>query len=206
MIRALEGNFLSPLLKRHGFKRKSLTWNRASGDIVHVIDAQVSRFSGPDRVDLTVNVGIWARPLWIIYSAKETPSFVREHDCWPCFRIGQLLADFRRDAKDVWWKLTGEADVEMVGTELCSALSDKCIPFLNGFRSLEDLKRFCDTTADLRLMPGGKLYLAILNYKVGDRAGYERLITEFADEKLRAWQARVAEVVERLEASTGSIP
>lgn len=205
MIRTLERDFLSPLLQQHGFKKKDLTWNRAVDDIVHVLDVQISKFSGPDRIDLTINVGILMRPVWMIYSAKTPPAFVKEQDCWPSFRVGNLLADFRRDAKDVWWTLTSEDDVERVGVELCTIVSDKCAPFLDGFRSPEDVKRFYDTT-ELRLMPGGKLYLAILNYLLGDHAGYERLIAGFADKKLRAWQPRVAEVVQRLENSTRGIP
>jgi hypothetical protein len=165
---------------------------------VDVLDVQVSRYSGPDQISLTINVGIWMRTVWIINSGKKARTFIEEHDCWPSFRIGQVMADFGPDALDAWWKLTSEDDVERVGIELCSKLSEKCLPFVNRFNTLEDVKAFYDAKK-LRLMPGGKLYLAILNYLLGDREGYERLMADFADKKLSAWRPRVAEVIQRLE-------
>lgn len=197
MIRKLEKTFLSPLLGQYGFKKKGLAWNYGAGDIVRVLDFQISKFSSPDRIDFTINLGIWMRPVWTVYTGKQAPAFIKEGDCWPSYRVGQVLADFRPDATDLWWTLTSEDEVERIGGEVCTIVSDKCLPFLNRFRSLEDVKRFYDTV-ELRLMPGGKLYLAILSHLLGDRAAYDRLIAEFADKRLSAWQPKVAETIQRL--------
>jgi hypothetical protein len=205
MIRKLDKAFLSPLLGQHGFKKKGLAWNHGSGDIVHVLDFQISKFSGPDRIDFTINLGIWMRPLWMVYTGKQTPAFIKESDCWPSYRVGQVLADFRPDAKDLWWVLTNEDEVERVGVEVGTIVSDKCLPFLSRFRSLEDVKRFYETV-ELRLMPGGKLYLAILSHLLGDRAAYDRLMADFTDKKLSAWQPKVAEVTQRLQGRRESVP
>jgi hypothetical protein len=205
MIRKLDKTFLSPLLGQHGFKKKGLVWNCGSDDIVHVLDFQISTFGGPDRTDFTINVGIWARPVWMVLSGRTPPTFIKEGDCHMIFRVGQVLAGFRPDAKDLWWTLTSEDDVERVGVEICSIVSDECLPFLSRFSSLEDVKRFYDTT-ELRLMPGEKLYCAVLNHLLGDRAAYDRLMAEFTDKKLSAWQPRVAEVTQRLQGRTGRVP
>lgn len=198
MIRKLDKTFLSPLLGQRGFKKKGLAWNHGPGDIVHVLDFQISKFSDPGRIDFTINLGIWMRPVWTVYTGKQTPAFIKESDCWPSYRVGQVLADFRSDAKDLWWVLTSEDDVERIGVEICTIVSDKCLPFLDRFKSLEDVKQFYDTV-ELRLMPGGKLYLAVLSNLLGDRAAYDRLIADFTDKRLSAWQPKVAEVIQRLQ-------
>lgn len=205
IIRHLEHDFLSPLLQEHGFKQRGLTWNQAVDDMVRVLDVQLSKFSGPDRIDLTVNVGIWMRPVWRVSSAKKAPAFIEEHDCWPSFRIGQVMAEFHRDAIDKWWTLVKIDDVRSVGVDMRESISSFCVPFLKRFSSLVDVKRFYDA-ADLRIMPGGKLQLAILNNLLGDRESYERLIADLADKKFSFWHARVAEVVNRLDGWSRSIP
>ena len=197
MIRKLDKTFFSALLQQHGFKKRGLTWNQCSGDIVRVVDYQISKFSSSDRIDFTINLGIWMRPVWAVYTGRQAPKFIKEGDCWPSYRIGQVLADFRSDANDLWWTVTSEDEVERTGGEVCTMMSDKCLPFLNRFRSIEDVKRFYDTVG-LRLMPGGKLYLAILSHLLGDRVAYDRLIAEFTDKRLSAWQPKVEEVIRRL--------
>jgi hypothetical protein len=198
MLHTFDKTVLSPLLFENGFKKRGLTWNRGSGEIVQVLDLQKSKFSDAERIDFTINVGIWARPVWMVLSGATPPRFIKESDCYTSFRVGQLLADFCPKATDLWWILTNENDVERVGVEVRTIVSDKCLPFLDRFRSLEDVKQFYDST-ELRLMPGEKLYCAVLNHLLGDHAAYDRLMADFKDKKLSAWQPRVAEVTQRLQ-------
>lgn len=86
-VKEIIRDYIAPGLKEAGFEKSGATWNCRIDGVVYVVDLQSSR-SGSDRVDFTLNFGIWVEDVWKICWAKDNPRFIREEDCFPRFRVG----------------------------------------------------------------------------------------------------------------------
>jgi len=197
MINGLVESYISPLLMENEFIKKNYVWNRQNGKIIHVIELQKSRWNTKDRYDFTLNIGIWLKPLWEILWNKPAPSFVHSENCFPEYRVGEVL-EWDNSAKDLWWTLNPGTDVENLGVEIKNILQEKCLPFLNKCNSMQDVLCFA-IKKDKRLHPYGKLAIATLNHLNGKYDIAEEILTEMeSNKKLEAWRDKIQKVRERL--------
>jgi hypothetical protein len=120
-------------LKSLDFTRKKTTWNRRSGSVVEVIDAQISK-SG-DTV--TVNAGVLDNGVYQELWGSEPPAFVEEPGCTVRERVGYLIAD-----KDLWWPLHDD----QVGEKIATAITDHVLPFITRMRSRQEMVRWLTET------------------------------------------------------------
>lgn len=90
---------LSPLLKSDGFFGSGRTFRRISGDLIHVVNVQGSRYGG----EFAVNLGI--QPQCIPDVVGNSPDATK---------IGAELCEFRRrlseTGSDRWWKHDGSKE------------------------------------------------------------------------------------------------
>lgn len=198
MMRKLVGQHVSPTLRNKGFRKKGLVWNRNLGDIVHVLDIQPSRWNTKDEKSFTINVGVLYKPAWSICWGKACPEVIKAHDCFPEFRIGQLLANLAPKALDKWWTLKSEDDVEVVGEELQDVISEKCLPFLESCASLRQISVIITDHDDWK-QPAQRMAYAILKYCAGETEVAIAILNEMiANRKLEAWHPRLRDALLRL--------
>ena len=181
---------LAPRLKEAGFKKRQMTWNRRINGVVHVVDLQTSHDS------FTLNFGVFIEEVWKTCWGKPAPQFVREHECFPRFRVGKLLSGFEEKAHDKWWRFRDE---ENVVKEVEEAVFDKGLPVLDGLRIDRDALDFARRKLQVRL-PLDRLSLGVLEHLCGEESsGLARLQTLFPDEH---WGQRAQAALNRL-VSTG---
>ena len=157
---------LSQHLKEAGFKKQKTTWNRRIDGVRHVVDLQVSRDS------FTLNFGAFLEEVWEVVWLKPAPRFVHESDCFPRFRIGELLSGFQENALDRWWKLQ-ESGKTIGGVE--DAVCGKGLAVLNGIQTNRDALAFSRENLRIRL-PLELMYLGVLEYQCGEESsGVARL-------------------------------
>jgi hypothetical protein len=127
---------------------------------------------------------------------KELPKVVREEDCLPRFRYGYLPG--AAIGKDVWWKLHGEADIERVGPEVARAIEEKCLPILDGCRSIQDVLVLAHDYDQWKQV-AEKLEYAVLTCLAGQSDSGQFMLNALAtDSKLKAWQDRILATRTRL--------
>jgi hypothetical protein len=197
MINDLVKNYIAPLLAENEFIRKRHVWNKHKRDVIHVIAIQKSQWNTKDKCTFTLNIGIWLKPLWEILQNKTAPSFIHPEDCFPEYRVGELL-EWDKPAKDLWWTLDQNTDAASVGTEIKNVLQKNCLPFLNKCNSLQDVLYFA-IRKNKSLHPYGKLAIATLNHLNGKYDIAEEILTEMeSNKKLEAWREKIQKVRERL--------
>lgn len=188
-------SYIAQDLKEEGFLRKGTTWNRKTGNVLDVLNLQKGR-PRPDRgIDFTLNVGLWMEEVWSACWARTTPSFIREEDCFPRFRIGFLLENFNPRFRDKWWFLDSEEALSSVGEEVRGILRSKCLPLFGRFSKVEEVLSFAETTVPVKL-PLEKLYLGVLRHLRGDRELSESAFNELNTDP--NWGRRAEEVLLRL--------
>jgi hypothetical protein len=166
--------------------------------MIHVVDIQVDRWSSEQNASFTMNLGVCVERVWRIVWDEPLPAPVKEVDCFPRWRIGDVMMG---RPGDVWWTVETSADLERTGSELREVLKEKCIPFMDKLTSLEAVVAAASAPM-LRRHPAGLLGYAILKHLTGGVAEAAQLLNALlADPKGEAWHERVRGIVERLTAS-----
>lgn len=176
---------LDRLLSPLGFQRKRLTWNRAAGQFVEVVDLQPNK-SG-DAV--TVNAGV-VDPATYQVIWGESIAFFEEPHCAVRARIGALL-----DGRDRWWPI---ADASTT-SEIAATLQAHVLPFLNGLRTrvalVDNLKKALVVD---RPYPLPALTLAVLMSMLGNQSEACALLARLGAGAPGAWRERVSAVSVRV--------
>jgi hypothetical protein len=171
-IKELIAHGLGPRLRESGFKKRETTWNRRIEGVQHVVDLQVSRDS------FTLNFGVFLEEVWRVCWLKPAPRFIHESDCFPRFRIGQLLSGFQETALDKWWRFEDE---DKAMEEVEDAVFGKGLGVLDGICTDHDALAFARENLQFRL-PLELLYLGVLEYQCGEIssgvARLERLLSD----------------------------
>lgn len=186
---------ISPMLKSEGFRKKGTTWNRHNGKMVDVIDLQKGRIKKDGSVDFTINIGLWIEDVWKPCWDKPTLEFVKEEDCFPRFRIGFLLDNYKTKFIDKWWVLT-EKDMPSSEEEIRSAINQKVFPFFKKYNKMSDVLSFVESNIPIRL-PLEHIYLAILWYISGQREDSMQMLNELANDK--HWGMKAKDILQRLK-------
>ncbi len=194
MLKELIRLYISPLLKRQGFRKKGNIWNRDVGGIIHVIDIQSTMRRADGSESFTINIGVFINELWQLFWAKGAPKFIKEENCYPRFRLGFLLSEFDTKSRDKWWNINSQDQIESIGKELEVAFIEECLPFLNRIVSECDALEVSINTNFS--MPVEKLSHAILLNLLGKRVESDQFIDSLISDS--HWGVRATEIKERL--------
>jgi hypothetical protein len=197
----VDASSLGTLLKSQGFRVKRLNYCRAIGDTVQVVQFQPSQFSDAGSVDFTVNIGVALRPLWRVYEGTDLRREVSPANCFPGFRIGEAMAEFREKGWDRWWTVTAADAHPDVVIELREALGSLVVPLLNRLTQLEQIVVFVDNEAPLRYPAAAtRIWWAILCDLSGQHARSVQLFEELeADKRLsEEWRRKIDQARKRL--------
>jgi Domain of unknown function (DUF4304) len=121
---------VGPWLRARGFKKRRNRFRRADDDGWQVVDFQASQWGHSDDVRLTINLWVGVKELAAADSGSEVE-----------VRVGRLLPG----GKDRWWELDASTDAAALAEELCRMLRERCLPWLDARRSLDDLMALART-------------------------------------------------------------
>ena len=146
------GLALAPLLKRHGYRKRALTWHKRCLDTVLVFHAEKNRWGAEDY---TFHLGVYSRTL----GSEATPSFYR---CPVQVRLDRLVPD------------TGELDrasnFEDASLDVVDRLSlitelvaSYALPWLEQHSTLASLSALAQRDYDI-LLPRVQIFRAAYDY------------------------------------------
>ena len=139
-------DWISPLLKAEGFRKKGQRFWKIFDDHVWVIEIQRGRYNEGSNGEFTINLGVyfpeWVRALseiprfnhWL--PVKELPA---ESDCFIRERL-DCLVHMNPDGSylgDKWWVVSDQTTVKDLGENIASAISTKGIEWLKELSFLE---------------------------------------------------------------------
>ena len=136
--------------------------------------------------------------IWKTCWSRPVPPFIKEEECFPRFRVAQLLSNFSTKRKDHWWDGSSTDDAQKVGKELAILIEDRVFPFLEQYKTEAEVKELVTLNPSLVSQPVDKIYLAILAHWTGEESLCAKLLDEFQDKNLLPWQERVNAVRNRL--------
>jgi hypothetical protein len=173
-------------LARLGFVRKGPTWNRSKGDLVEVIDVQLSTAGN----SVTINAGVLARSTHMVCWGRDAGTFVEEPECTVRARVGQLI-----DGKDCWWDLVADD----ASQHITDSITDRILPFVDRMGSMEAMRDWLLTMgAPSRRWPLPTVYYAIIESQLGARTLACEVLEDLERSALGGWKTRAREVATRL--------
>ena len=121
-------------LRQHGFVRKGNAFIRELEQVTHVIDTQSSTSTTRDRLNLTINTGVFSKR---IGSLQQKPVHgISTPYCRWTKRIGEYLPQH----DDKWWVVESEDAAHIVSSEIIDHLSSFVLPELNRLTHTNDLR------------------------------------------------------------------
>lgn len=181
-------DYIAPVLKKHGFKKRRHSWNRHKGELVDIINIRHTQGSMPNEERIYFNVSI-AIPKFIKIIWNKESTFIDEVNGIIRFRLHRILEKdgfelLRYDGINVDEKLMDNID------KLVEVIENKLIPFLDRNKTYEDLY-------NNYLLVGGyngyaeKLYLFLLLYYLDKTDELNELMNELLKS---GWKDKFLEV------------
>lgn len=178
---------LDKLMVPIGFERRRRSWNRRVGDVIDVVDCQVSAAGDA----FTIEVGVLDSRVYALCWGALPPEHVEAPHCTVHARLGELV-----DQRDRWWQLEDRSAAEGA-TDL---MTSHGLPFLERMRSTEEMVHFLESIGARReRYPLPAMCLATLQHL----SGHDGEAASVLDEVQRrttsaAWRSRVTELRTRL--------
>ena len=144
-IDKLAKEYVAPLLKKNGFKKKKLSWNRARGSFVDIIDIQELPGSTEDNERFVINIGVFIPEFHELLWGQPYKGFADEAAAVFRSRLNDLLkGEFSERINRTFIALNSDLDVVAVGEELSLAIGKKVLP------CFDSLNIFCLIPGQLR--------------------------------------------------------
>ncbi len=135
IIQSIAKTLNEQLLKNAGYKKSGLTW-LCGAPWTRVINLQVGKWNTPDEGTFTINLGLFIPELHAATESTPVTGSIKEYDCDVRRRIGELMPA----GMDYWWKVTSTTDSAAIAKEVCQALLQHGMPWLDQTgKSLSDV-------------------------------------------------------------------
>lgn len=186
MTRKRAEDDIDAVLQPLGFVRHGSIWNRREREFIDVVELERER---SPRGHAHLHLGVLHVEVHAKCWDESSPNVVDESICTVRGDNGDLVFD--GSPLTSWIGLDGDADAFFGGLAL---------PFFHGMHSLEGLRDFLTKTgAPNRRHPSESLYLAIIEFELGNVSAALELLEKAGQRANETWRKQIAEVFARLE-------
>lgn len=155
---------VAPLLKAHGFKKKALTFSRATPDVLQILNVQKSSHSDSTEIAFAVNFGVAS-----LHLLERFGRDVNRCTVWDCHL--QVRVGGSPFGADRWWQVRDRTSAEIAVDQVMVALSQQALPLFDQLQTDVGLCTLWKTRRDFGTTEGQRLlYLAELTRKSGSNA------------------------------------
>lgn len=176
--------WINPVLKQAGFKKKNLSYVADRGSLSWYLNVQRSQWNSQEKLEFTVNCGVFVPGVvstWTNHPPKKSVTLTK---CAIYVRLG-MLTEERRDR---WWVLEERDDADSVdraiGEELQNTIQEYGLGFLRDFNTPVEVAEFLVASPESAkyVDPMSRAYrlayAAIVYYLMGNRERKTELIDE----------------------------
>ena len=180
---------IAPGLGAEGYKRSGRTFSKPSGELLHCVWIQASRWNSPIEASFTANlIVVW--PRWHqVYTGKPISGSPALAASVVDERVNMLLL-----GKDEWWTVDHETNFAQLGSEVLRAIVTAAERFFAPYQDLGALN--ASLAAETSARPVDMLIRAVILADAG-RYGEALALIESARNVSPTWKA-VAEIADRL--------
>ena len=130
--------YLVPLMKSQGFRRKGQRFWREAGKFIDELDLQKQWFNAKSSARFTINLGVYFPPVGGWGGVRVSAMPPKEYECTICERIGFLFGKHL----DFWWEVHGIRQVPVIGKDVCDKITRFALPWLEAMHDLRAMLRY----------------------------------------------------------------
>lgn len=195
MISEFVQTVVAPILKSHKFRKNGFRWDRSLGDIVQVITIQASQWNDEAGHSFTLNFGVCVKQVWMIIHGTPLPRTIPECECFPIFRVGDVMDD---NSIDLWWTIEDFAPEEL-SREVQKVIRETVIKILDNCNSVEKVLSLV-IERKKRLHPYEMISYSVLNFLCNKQDEAKKILDEMLEgNKSKFWENTIQAVKERLD-------
>jgi hypothetical protein len=189
---------ITPLLKKHGFRKKGRTYYRPRQNWMDVLNVQSNKWNTSGDGSFTVNLGIFVPEVSRAVHGDDVTGDPHEYDCILRERIGFLGANGkpRLVGQDEWWKFDNATDLTALAEKVARDIETKALNYFERYRTYADMMGdIARGESGIAAVPNAAA-LAVL---MGDKDKAQQLIEKAAQaeqpyaNRVRRDRARIAE-------------
>jgi hypothetical protein len=153
---------LVPELKKAGFRKQRLCWNRDRKPFVDVLTVQLGKGSDSENLQLAINAGVFVPQFYEMVWGRSAQGMVPDADCALRIRVGPV-------AGGEWWNVNTSTEIPTLQAEMNSQCSAVAFSFWDEYRSLHDVYRSLRNLGDWKQQYWlVQLYTAIAAHLTGN--------------------------------------
>lgn len=137
-LRRFASTHVDPALKRLGFRRRGLLWNRQLDDFVQAIQLQRSQYELDDEALFYLHAGVHSSRIWRILCDDPAPDPVEtvpEHvQIWQRFPAGTPPLDS--------WIILPSTDLRHLGARMTATLHARVLPWLDYLSTHDGMREY----------------------------------------------------------------
>jgi hypothetical protein len=198
-IDIISKEFIAPLLKTNGFKKKKLVWNRVRNNVIDIIEIDELRGSTADNERFVINVSTFVPSFFKVIWNDELKNFVQDADALLRLRL-EDFCDETCSAKlnQSWIDLCSDEESSL-GLEIVSVFEEKVLPYLNKIESFEVLDEcYQNSNSRHKEYPLAQIQYALLKKETGCLDESRIILESLVSGKNQAWASRAQNVLSRI--------
>jgi hypothetical protein len=191
--------FLAPLLKKNGFKKKKLAWNRSRNDFIDIIEIDELRGSTFDNERFVINISVFVPYFFKIIFNDEHKNFVQDADALLRLRLQDFCDErFSVRVNQAWIDLDSN-ELSNTGLEVVSLFTEKVLPYLAQVDNFEVLdKCFQNSNSRHKEYPLTQIQYALLKRERGEADESKNILESISSGKNGAWANRAKDILYRI--------
>jgi len=195
-IDSIAKEYLAPLLKKNGFKKKKNAWNRERGDLIDIIEIDVLRGSTQNNERFVLNIGLFVPAFFETIWNEKHKGFAQDADAVMRLRLEDFLDDsFSEQINKPWVDLDFD-DITNIGLKISKAVEDRVLPRLDGVTDFNTLDLLADEVESRhKEYPLAQICFALLKFQNGKHDEATKILGLIATGKNKAWATRAKEVL-----------
>ncbi len=162
------------ILKPLGFRKKANNFYMQLDSIGQIVNIQKSMFGNKDRIDFTINTGIFVPQYWLAYynfHNKELPAYPTEPECLIRKRIGEI-----QNKHDIWYQVNKHTKEDELILIMKDNLTQFILPYFDSLNNIDEVVEYMENEK-MSDTPLGKLIIyAELNLIDKAKQEYTKLL------------------------------
>jgi len=198
-IESMVTEFIAPLLKKNGFKKKKQIWNRERNNFIDVIEIEELHGSTNDNERFVINIGIFVPSFFKTVWENEYRDFAQDVDALLRLRLEDFCSDFFSEKLNKSWIDLNTDDISNIGTELAKLFEREILPYLdriNDYKALE--KYFNSSNSRHKEYLLSRILYALLKYQVGCLDEAKNILESLTTGRNKAWSDKAKEILSRI--------
>lgn len=129
----LLNNFISPALRKRGFKGTSGVYELSNPGAYVQIGFQKNKWNAQQDVSFTVNISVIDKKVWEEARKRKTwlDSKPSANTSYPVKMWMSRLGNIPLLGHDKWWKLHSDSNVEVIAIDIISRIDKHALPAIN---------------------------------------------------------------------------